>query len=406
MGKLAFVSQGRLYVLDGDHGVLHPVTESGEVVGPAWSPTGRWLAFMRDGELWVADADGRHPRRPLSGEVRTPTGLAPAYVIGFAWSSALDVLAVLPSTASTSNGLWLVPGDGSPRKIVTEWVGSFAWSPDGKRLAYNVIHGFPSPRDGLYTISVTDARPVEVAFEFAEPGVSDGIIVAGWGPTGEAVLFWRDPQHSASLMADGLSLESVGLSRGVSRTLSATMLVHPAWLAWATDRRKLMLVEGGSRIVWENKRLALCDVQAATCRSLPQPAGTVSLDPAWSPDSRQLAFVRAAADFSVRGFPLPGRLKQPPFGGESLAAWNQTHQLWLADADGSNAQQVAESAGILMATWGKDSEHLLVVRDNALWLLDLGKGKQTQVVVPLFATESLPNYYGRVNWNALLAWHQ
>ena len=109
-GRLAFVSSGRLYVLDGSvpgrAAVLRGVTAPAGAVAPAWSRDGRWLAFLvapaspvpvvgsPGGTLWLARADGAGARPVL------------ADAGPFSWSPARDVLAAAVTSPATGRA-WL-----------------------------------------------------------------------------------------------------------------------------------------------------------------------------------------------------------------------------------------------------------------------------------------------------------
>jgi Tol biopolymer transport system component len=394
-GALAFVWGEGLYVLDGSSGTVRAVAGpevggGGAPVYPRWSPDGQWIAFLRadpkglDRYLWLVRADGSGARQALAAPVLT-----------FAWSPTADVLAVAPTQGG---GLWLVPasGGGEPQLLAAggTQVWSLAWAPDGRALAYVVTlpggaqGGAAVRSDVLYTVAATGGTPTQ---RLVAQG--DGLYLAGWWPDGAGVLYWRDPQHSASLQADGLPLYTLRFG-GAPRELGTT-LVGPEWLAFSPDGSRVALVVGAGRDAWSNKSLQVCAVESGTCRAWPQPAGTVSLDPAWSGDGRRLAFVRAAVPAVA------------PTTAADLDTWNGTRRLWLAAADGSGPQAVAAAGSdVFSPRWSRDGLHLLYVANDAVQWLDVVSGQVTRLVGP-FPVASLPSgYHGQVQWGIDLDWHQ
>jgi len=391
-GQLAFLWNGRPYILDGQKGTLHALPPVGSVASLAWSADGQWLAYLAGaapdgaGALWIMRADGRAARQVQ--------GL-PTPVRAFAWSPRANTLAVLPQwDARRLNGLWIVPARaGVPRNVAPSsgGVGSFAWTPDGSRLA---LQGADPRRRGvdlLEVVSLTGGRQRVVARTPIVHGQDTGLIVAGWWPDGQGLLYQLDPYHSTSIAADGLPLLSLPLG-GTARRLAVT-LGYPEWLAlW---KGEVVLVTGLGRQIWAGKRLAICAERTASCRSLPQPRDAVSLDPAWSPDGAHIAFVRADDLGSIGGFGTTAALR----------AWVGSRTLWVADARGAGAHPVRQAGtGVYQPQWSADGHHLLYVRDNALWLIATSGGAPVRIVGPFPQAPDLFGYYGHVAWSSLFSW--
>lgn len=68
-GKIAFVRSGRIWVMNPDGSDQKALTEDGADCAPAWSPNGRWIAFIRKGGgkerrgVWLTRPDGTGLRR-------------------------------------------------------------------------------------------------------------------------------------------------------------------------------------------------------------------------------------------------------------------------------------------------------------------------------------------------------
>jgi dipeptidyl aminopeptidase/acylaminoacyl peptidase len=315
--RLAYVAGGRVHVLGS---TAQPVAGG----NPAWSQDGRWLGFLSpEGALEVEGYDGQSAQavQGLSGPV--PPG-------GFVWSPTSDMMAVAPE----KSGLWLVSGGARLLAAGDTQVYSLAWSPDGQSVAYVVTEPYTDVvqrSDALYTVPIAGgtAKRVYAAHQA-------GIELAAWN------LFWLDPLHSSSIAADGLPLMDVANGRTL-----ATTLVRRDWLSFSGQR--VLLVAGQGRELDRNKALAICELPAATCRTLPQPAASVSIDPAWSPDGQQMAFVRSGG-------------------------------LWLASGDGGGAKEVAAAgAGVSGPQWSPDGKDLFYLRPGSVWRYVVASAKVSQV---------------------------
>ncbi len=406
-GELAFVTGGRtgaLYVLSGK-GVRRVASAASQ---PAWSPDGRWLAFLQGDSttaptVRILESNGHDAHSAIPGAV-VALGFG---FSGFAWSPKADVLAL--AKPIPVGGLWAVPASGSPARQLAATgtqVGSLAWSPDGRQIAYNVTlpsHHPITRSDALYTVSATGGRPVR---RFVAKAA--GIVVAGWWPDGKGLLFWTDPQHSASLAADGLTLYSLPLAGGAPRPLTTT-LPYPDWVV--SSQRSVLLVSGAGRIVWYQKTVSACAPASGVCHPLPLAPGTVSLDPAWSPRTGQLAYVRALSrgdTWTWGSCPAcTAAAVQQTVAARSMAAWLRTRTLWVASPSGGGAREVRQAGvGVYAPMWSRGGHHLLYVRDNALWLVNVRGGAPVRLAGPLLPQWAPFGYYGRMGWSQMLAWYR
>lgn len=391
-GHLAFVWGNTVYILDGRTGSLHHLAGSAPVIQMAWSPDGRWLAYIRGsdaatgtGELWLVRGDGSGLHRVMD---------LPADVQTFTWSPTTRVLAVtLNGGAKPSSALWFVPLNGRPFSISAPepGAGGIIWSSDATRLAYSVVLPFrdPSSRsEALYTMPATGGASTRRL-----TAKESGIIIAGWWPDGKGLFFWLDPQHSASIAVDGLQLFTMPLG-GKPHVLTTT-LTYADWLS--LSGRRLLLVAGSFRPVWSGKHLAVCDVEAGTCTSLPRRPGVVTLDPAWSSHGNRIAYVQARDLGNTYGFST----------NHALQSWVRTRTLWVADAQGNGAHAlIARGGGVYSPQWSADGRHVLYVRDNALWLIDVRGGPPTRIVGPFPQSPAQLWYYGHISWSDVYIWNR
>jgi Tol biopolymer transport system component len=191
---------------------------------PVYSPSGRRIAFMRRGRLWVAAADGSQARS------LTPPGWAVEYQ---RWSPGGTRLGFVRAARRGSwHALYTVRPDGTELKRVLkaptpiELSGS-RWAPSRKAIAYTQIRFNSRPlvrivREGHITTlaplggAATWSRHGLIAYElpsgftdlsrvclkraatgetlrcFGEPGVATGSPV--WAPGGTRLMLTRSPQ--------------------------------------------------------------------------------------------------------------------------------------------------------------------------------------------------------------------
>jgi TolB protein len=379
-GRLAFSTGQYLEVLDGVTGDVRPVGRSGLA---AWSRSGDWLAYQQTvgasagspslEELWVVRADG-------TGQARV-TGLPPLVNLIFTWSPADDVLAVMPQglTGTDAKGLWLVRPESSTATLLAAGdapVWSFAWSPDGQTIAYSRTLPFTNPvgrSDALFTVPVSGGVPSGLAPTERLVADNAGILGIAWAPDGLSLLYYDDPQHSGSALMDGVPLRTLALgpSRRSGVFPDKKIDIFDEWI----DAHRFVAVVGDGRFPTRNRTLAICDIDALSCAPIASQPGTVSLQPALSPDRTRVAFVRA--DENLAG----------GFSSEAAAAaWMQTRTLWIVDlGTGAAQRQDAAGKGVFIPAWSRDGQRLLLTRDQAAWLYDLGTHSSTKLIEPLDA---------------------
>jgi TolB protein len=387
-GKLAFIWEGRLYVLDGTHGRLLQLTTSGQAADPAWSPDGTRLAFLtitdaarQTGDLTLVTPDFK--------QIYT-LGL-PAPVRSFSWSPKSDfVAALLQGQNAADQPIYILPLQGV-RYTVARSANDVSWAPDEQMLAYTATLPAANPIarvDVLYTVPLTATAPTQ---RYRAAGA--GIDLAGWSPDGRALLFWRDPMHAASPAADGLDLYSLPLG-GKPHRLALT-LPYPDWLAWAPAGHTLVVVAGAGREAWSGKSLLRCDALHGSCITLPSQAGRVSVDPAWSPRGDRLAFVQARAISASDGSGSDQSMQ---------GSWVASRELWLADSHGGHAHWVrAAGTSISQPMWSADGSHILFVKDGTLELINVASGRADQILNGQGSTPNGSGYFGHL-WSSQLAW--
>lgn len=201
----------------------------------------------------------------------------------------------------------------------------------------------------------------------------------------------------ASCNADGDPFYVIGSPGGHPQLLGTTLADSSLdQVAAASDGRLAIVAETrgpgmGGRLIWQDRRVEACGVEAAACTAVPSPSSTVTLDPAWSPDGTRLALVGAPYRASP-GFPQ-----------NIVAAWYDAHQLWLYDPAGRSMRKL-NADGAAVPTWSPDGKSMLYVARDSIWLLPRLTGQPVRIAGPLFAPDNWPAYYGQVTWVSQFAW--
>jgi hypothetical protein len=116
---------------------------------PAWSPDGRRIAFDRDRDIYVVNADGSGQRR-----LTTITPDARSSFYNPVWSPDGQRIALTgwrEGETGTNPRIYVVGADGGELRMLTRRGSQPAWSPDGQKLL------FVSDRDGLDAVFVMNA---------------------------------------------------------------------------------------------------------------------------------------------------------------------------------------------------------------------------------------------------------
>ncbi|MBN1348819.1 S9 family peptidase [candidate division KSB1 bacterium] len=182
-------------------------------------------------------------------------------------------------TNESNSDIWLVPLNGEdplPRQLTTSLKKDYhpRWSPDGSKLA------FISTRNGAPQIFVIPMRGGE-ATQISQ--ISTGASNPVWSPDGQFIAFASDVYPDLKTDAENQARENQRENSLVKARLIDHLLFRH-WNAWKDDKRSHIFIiksEGGE--AW--------DVTPGDFDAPPISLGGAQ-DYAFSPDSKQLAFVR------------------------------------------------------------------------------------------------------------------
>jgi eukaryotic-like serine/threonine-protein kinase len=307
----------------GNSEVRRLTTDPAPEGAPSWSPDGRQIAFVRGGPAGIRT----HVVSPLGGLARKVSDL-PVQLAPPSWSRDGRWLAVAraPSPGEPGlEGVYLLPVEGGeprhfdlPRGTGTPALPAF--SPDGRRIAYLSLAGVGGLRGSVQVVDLgTDLLPSGPPRRLTPPNVLPESVPA-WVRSGRSLVY-GDYRLSRTLWKVGLAgdrpparIELAG--RRVGSPSTTAMRDRLAFVRYLFDVHIYRFVPGGP----------------------PEPvvASSVAMDFSadFSPDGRRIAF-------------------ESERGGES-------HEIWLADADGSNSVQLTSGPGLSQGTprWSPDGQRI------------------------------------------------
>ncbi|MEW6752506.1 MAG: hypothetical protein AB1505_16190 [Candidatus Latescibacterota bacterium] len=149
--------------------------------GAAWSPDGRWLAYVAARGVWKIPAAGGTPLPVTTGEL---AAAGYSEFSGPSWSADGRAIAFGCALGGRAH-VWTVPASGGAPSQVTVAPGDgmwMSWSPDGRRLAFAAVV------DGDWDIWTVPAAGGLAERLTAGPGVE---VQPDWSPDGRRIVYTR-----------------------------------------------------------------------------------------------------------------------------------------------------------------------------------------------------------------------
>jgi DNA-binding winged helix-turn-helix (wHTH) protein/Tol biopolymer transport system component len=384
-----------------------PVKRVGNITAydAIWNPNGRGIVYSEGDGVYTANLDGSGARKFVS------TDEAPG---AFSWSpSGRSLRFSVSSKRDVGSREWEVNGEGEELRQVLPSAGDQtqvsggSWTPDGRYFFldfWDPLHGdrskdtwvIPENRSFFRRHSSPPVRLTNGPSTYEQVvSSSDGrklfVIVTDGG--GDLVRYDLKSQQASSVLS-GVCVTSLAFSRdgaflscksasdgtlvrmkidGSERFVLAPASLRPTVSKWSPD---------GTRVVFEGVTqqrrsvVFLASSQGGTPTQLFQDESN-QVEPAWSPDSRFVAFSRVANSADATSFaiqvvdlstnqsslvPNSLGLRNPQYSpdGRYLAASTQDlHKLMLFDFRNQHWSQIAE-AKVLNGSmaWSRDAEYL------------------------------------------------
>jgi len=355
--------------------------------GLAWHPDGKWLAIPDQGSIWLVSIDNAEKRKltlPPAGSIDNAPAISPdGEHLAFSRNFGVSLSEIYLLELSHD----LTP-KAEPKQLtfIRRWSRRPAWTADGREMIVGSGAGGDTTfGNELWRIRVAGGEPPQPLF---------GTSVAGWNPAishrGDR-LAYTHPFSDTNIWR----LELPGPNGKTGEPVSLISSTYPDEAAqYSPDGKKIVFASGrsGHTEVW------VCASDGSNALQLTSLQGFVG-SPRWSPDGQRIVF-----DSNVEGqFQLyvidvgGGSPRRMTHGSadDAVASWsrdgrwiyfvsNRTKkwQVWKMPAEGGEPVQVTKHGGYV-AFESLDGRFLYFAKDlyqTSLWRVPVDGGEETRIL--------------------------
>ncbi len=376
LGPFAFANSQGLWMTTAG-GELVYVSANTHALNPSWSANGLYLAYETSGP------NGADAKLNVYSVRLATTIYHQLSVYGMAWQPGHNVMAVWGTRSAV-----LSFSNAGAKTLGTLPVphGSIIWTSTGQRFIYSRTLGAGAKRyDQVYAVSVSGSRlgKPQALFRSAK---GSGLLPAASFSNSHNLLYWPDPQFSASLLADGTTLQLWHADSGTTSKY-LPMLPYPDYLAFGPKNRWAYMA-GGPRAISGGKSVVL--VQNGRAESLAVPTSVEALEPAMNAKTGALAAVLAQNNPNAAwGLGKPYR------------TWGQTRRLAIWER-GIWTIWPSAGRGVTDPVWLPNGRGILYLANNRLWVV---RGAHTPPQMVIGPIPSAGGYYGEILRSSLWSLH-